>query len=412
MTGAAAGAADGPDYAQAVWSWTEHLRAGGSTPWSAWVAAGSGADTGAPPSWSPPGAAQLELVRRLAEAAPSHGLGPAALGRLADTVLTRSGPGRGLAQQPLSFPSDLPARRFGAPATDPSAVPTAELVRVAVGTLTEQLLEAAGPPPERTELPRRRLTRSPAFALAGAPVTTSVVRRVLGVAGHAEGGRRPLVVLVAEPFDVCLAQVWSGRVQRGAPVRWGGFVDRWAGRRTLPPSADLCALARRWEREVGREQVHVVVAPADAPRVVADLLGVSLDRARHPELRPRWRDLSPAAVDVARRVNAVLNVRADGSRRADAVRACASVLDAVDTPAPPPALPHRFRDWATARATRLTADLRAGGYPVHGDLVRVVPRFESLPTAPRHDDVLRVVVGACLRRAASTSSAGGRSSGE
>ena len=412
MNRPAQGPADGPDYAQAVWSWTEHLRAGGSTPWTAWVASGSGASAHVPPAWDAPGAAQLELARRLAEAAPSREVAPAAYRRLADTVLTRSGPGRGLAQQPLSFPSAGPARRFGAPATDPSAVPSDETFLQHLGTLTEQLLEAPGVPPERTELRRRRLTRSPAFALAGAPFTTSVVRRELGVAGHAEGGRDPRVVVVAEPLDETLAQVWSGRVQRGAPVRWGGFVERWSRRRALPPSADFVRLARQWAREVGRENVHVVVTPDDAPRVVAGLLGVTLGSARHPELRPRWRDLSPAAVDVARRVNAVLNVRAAGPRRDDAVRACAALLDAVDTPAPRLALPERFRDWATARATRLTEDLRADGYPVHGDLVEVVPRFESLPTAPRHDDVLRVVVDACLRRAASTSSAGGRSSGE
>jgi len=395
---------EGPDYAQAVWSWTEHLRSGGSTPWSDWVAAGSGADAPVPPTWSPPGAAQLEVVRRLAGLAPARRVGPAAFEALADVVVTRSGPGRGLAQQPLSFPSGAPGRRFGAPPTDPSAVPPAELVRVAVGTLTQLLLEGPGAPPERTELRRRPLTRSPAFALAGAPVTTSAVRRALGAAGHAEGGRHPRVVVLAEPLDQTLAQVWSARVQRGAPVRWGGFVERWSRRRDLPPSADFVRLARRWRREVGREQVHVVVTPADPARVVADLLGVALGRERHPGLRPRWKDLSPAAVDVARRVNAVLNVRAAGPRRADAVRACATLLAAVDTSVPPLALPERFRDWATTRATRLTDDLRADGYPVHGDLVRVVPRFESLPTAPRHDDVLRVVVDACLRRAASTSS--------
>ena len=63
-------AADGPDYAQTVWSWTEHLRAGGSTPWTAWVASGSGRDARVPPARNAPGAAQLELARRLAEAAP------------------------------------------------------------------------------------------------------------------------------------------------------------------------------------------------------------------------------------------------------------------------------------------------------------------------------------------------------
>jgi hypothetical protein len=365
-----------------------------------------------PPRWSAPGAAQLELVRRLAALAPARGVAPAAFGTLADVVLTRSGPGRGLAEQPLSFPSGAPGRRFGAPPTDPSDVPPTELVRVAVGTLTQLLLESPGGPAERTELRRRRITRSPAFALVGAPVTTSAVRRALGAAGHAEGGRHPRVLVLAEPLDETLAQVWSGRVQRGAPVRWGGFAERWSRRRNLPPSADFAALAGHWARTVGRENVHVVVAPADPARVVADLLGVTLGRARHPHLRPRWKDLSPAAVDVVRRVNAVLNVRAEGARRADAVRACAALLAAVDSPAPRLALPERFRDWATARATRLADDLRAGGYPVHGDLVRVVPRFESLPTAPRHDDVLRVVVDACLRRAASTSSSGGRSSGE
>ena len=406
------GRSDGPGYAQAVWSWAEHLRGGGTTPWSSWVAAGSGGDAEVPPRWGAPGAAQLELVRRLAALAPSRGVGPAAFRTLADVVVARSGPGRGLAEQPLSFPSGAPGRRFGAPPTDPSDVPPAELVRVAVGTLTQLLLESPGRPAERTELRRRRITRSPAFALAGAPVTTSAVRRALGAAGHAEGGRSPRVVVLAEPLDETLAQVWSGRVQRGAPVRWGGFVERWSRRRNLPPSADFATLARHWARSAGRENVHVVVAPADPARVVADLLGVSLGRVRHPELRPRWKDLSPAAVDVARRVNAVLNVRAEGARRADAVRDCASLLAEVDTPGPRLALPGRFRDWATARATRLADDLRADGYPVHGDLVRVVPRFESLPTAPRHDDVLRVVVDACLRRAASTSSSGGRSSGE
>jgi hypothetical protein len=396
---------EGPAYAQAVWSWAEHLRGGGSTPWSTWVASGAGADATVPPTWSAPGAAQLELVRRLAGLAPARGVDPAAFRALADVVVARSGPGRGLAQQPLSFPAGgAPGRRFGAPPTDPSDVPPAELVRVAVGTLTQLLLEGPAAPAERTELRRRRFSRSPAFALAGAPVTTSAVRRALGVAGHAEGGRHPRVVLVAEPLDETLAQVWSGRVQRGAPVRWGGFVERWSRRRTLPPSADFVRLARQWAREVGRERVHVVVAPADPSGTVADLLGVRLGRERHPELRPRWKNLSPAAVDVARRVNAVLNVRAAGPRRAEAVRACASLLAAVDTPAPRLALPERFGEWATARATRLADDLRADGYPVHGDLVRVVPRFESLPTAPRHDDVLRVVVDACLRRAASTSS--------
>ena len=386
----------GPSYEQAVRSWTDHLRGGGTTPWSAWVATGSGADVAVPAGWSVPGAAQLELVRRLALASD---LDAGAFGRLADVVLHRSAPGRGLAQQPLSWPVREGApRRFGAPPTDPSDVPVDELVRVAVGTLTELLLAAPGPgvTPERS---RRRFTRAPAFALAGAPVTTSAVRRALAAAGHGEGGRSPRVVLVAEPFDVALAQVWSARVQRGAPVRWHGFVERWANRPELPPSADYPALARQWAAEVGPDAVHVLVAPRDAVPESARLLGLDVGRVRHRDVQPRWQDLSPASVDVGRRVNAVLTVRAAGPAREAAVRACTAVLVAVADAPSPLTVPEPFRQWTIARARRVADDLREGGYPVHGDLVRIVPRTPGLPNGPRRGDVLRVAVEACLRKA-------------
>ena len=47
-----------------AWSWVEHLRSGGTTPWAEWVR-----EPAAPadvPRGPLPGAAQLELVRRLA----------------------------------------------------------------------------------------------------------------------------------------------------------------------------------------------------------------------------------------------------------------------------------------------------------------------------------------------------------
>ena len=385
-----------PSYEQVARSWTEHLRSGGTTPWAAWVGGDGGSQAIVPRGWSVPGAAQLELVRRLAMVSQLDG---ATFARLADVVLHRSAPGRGLAQQPLSWPVLAGApRRFGAPPTDPSDVPVDELVRVAVGTLTELLLVAPVPAPPRE--PRRgRFTRTPAFALAGAPVTTSVVRRELGAAGHAEGGQSPRVVLLAEPFDVALAQVWSARVQRGAPVRWSGFVERWANRQELPPSVDYPALARQWAAEVGPGEVHVLVAPRDAAAETARLLGLDLGRPRHPALQPRWKELSPAGVDVARRVNAVLNVRAGGAARDIAVAGCATVLASVAGGSGTLAVPEPFREWAGTRARRVADDLREGGYPVLGDLVRIVPRSEGLSSGPRRDDVLRVAVDACLHQA-------------
>lgn len=389
-----------------AWSWTEQLRSGGSTPWSAWLAEEHADQAVAPVGWSPAGAAQLELVRRLAAAAGDRPTGPA-FTRLADLVLSRSGPGRGLAEQPLAWPGGgevAPGRRFGAPPVDPADVPVDELVRLAVGTLTELLL--AGPPLPEPAVPRRRLlTRTPAFRLAGAPVTTSVVRRELGGSGHVEGGRSPRVLLLAEPLDVALAQVWSARVQRGAAVRWRGFVQRWAGRRDLPPSADLPALARHWAGRVGPDRVHVVAAtgsPAGPTGTAAEVLGLPLRPGTRPPAPARCRDLPPAAVDVARRVNGVLGVRTDTQRRAEVVRALVDALDVAGSGAVRTrglTVPADHRDWCADRAEQVTDDLRAGGYPVHGRLEDLVPRFEGLATHPPRAEVLAVALAACLRLA-------------
>ena len=389
---------------RAAWSWTEQLRSGGSTPWSAWLAEERAGDAAGPPAgWSPAGAAQLELVRRLAAAVGDGPSGPA-FTRLADLVLSRSGPGRGLAEQPLASPGGgevAPHRRFGAPPVDPADVPVDELVRLAVGTLTELLL--AGPLVPEPATPRRRLlTRTPAFRLAGAPVTTSVVRRELSGSGHVEGGRLPRVLLLAEPLDAALAQVWSARVQRGAPVRWRGFVQRWAGRRDLPPSADLPALARLWAERVGPDRVHVVAPTGTPTGTAAEVLGLPLRPGTRPPAPARCRDLSPAAVDVARRVNGVLGVRTDPRRRVEAVR---GLVDALDVATPGAArtggltVPAEHRDWCADRAEQVTDDLRAGGYPVHGRLEDLVPRFEGLPTSPPRAEVLAVALAACLRQA-------------
>ncbi|QWZ07609.1 hypothetical protein KRR39_19635 [Nocardioides panacis] len=386
-------------YEQAARSWTEHLRSGGATPWSTWVARPAATDVAVPPGWTMPGAAQLELVRRLADRLARSDDTDAFRG-LADLVIGRSGPGRGRAQQPLSWTGtgDGP-RRFGAPPVDPADVPADELVRVGVGALTELLLRAPDAPAAHPA--RRRLfTRTPAFTLAGAPVTTSVVRQRLEAAGHVEGGDPPRVLLVVEPFDVTLAQVWSARVQRGAPVRWPGFVERWSGRRELPPSADYPALARLWAERVGPAEVHVLVAPVDpvtATRDVARLLDVD-PTPRRALREPRWRDLSPPAADVVRRVNAVLNVRSSASRHDAVARTLVATLGTAGR-RHPLTVPEPFRDWATARSRAVAEELSAGGYSVHGDPEQVVPRFEDVPTRPRLVDVLDVLLDACLDRA-------------
>jgi hypothetical protein len=396
-------------YEQAVWSWSRHLGSGGSTMWQDWLAQGATDEEPVPPGWSPPGAAQLEFLRRVAA---RHDLPPSALRAVAGLVTGRSGPGRGLGQQPLSWPGPRgvgSGPRFGAPPVDPSSVPAEELVRVGSGTLTDLLLSAPEPaseePPRRTLPTRRRRARSPAFALAGAPVTTSAVRRALELAGHVEGGFAPRVVLLAEPFDYALAQAWSARVQRGAPVRWHGFVGRWAGRRELPPSVDLAALAGHWSGRVGPDAVHVVVAPngfEDAARRVAEVLRVGLARRRRPTeaAGDACRDLSPAAVDVARRVNAVLGVRVRRDRHLVVLSRLVRLLAGPGhARGHTLTVPAAAQDWAQRRGEQLAGDLSAGGYRVHGSLDGVLPRLGALATHPRREDALEVVVTACVRQA-------------
>ena len=383
-------------YQQAAWSWTQHLRRGGSTPWLDWQRDWRpDPDVSVPSDWAVPGAAQLELVRRLADRGGAvHGFS-----ELADLVLGRSGPGRGLAQQPLSWTEDR-SPAFGPPPVDPAAVPPEELLRLGVGVLAELLLRSPTPTEDRSSGRRWPLSRSPSFALRGAPVTTSAVRRDLAVAGHAEGGRSPQVVLFAEPLDRALAQAWSVRVQQGSSARWRGFVDRWSARGELPPGVDVARLGEEWSGRVGREAVHVVVAPsssAEATAATAELLDLTTRSGK--EQRLGWPDLEPGAVDLLRRLNGVLGVRAGSEERAHAVRTFLRIFDDSEPAGHRLTVPDRHLPWARDAAQRMADDLAAGGYAVHGRLEELVPDAVGLPSRPRRRDVLRVVMWACLQQA-------------
>jgi hypothetical protein len=262
----------------------------------------------------------------------------------------------------------------------------------------------------------------------GAPVTRSALRRALAEQGYAEGGHRPRVLLAVEPFDDLLAQIWSARVQHGAAVRWHGFVRRWAGRSALPPAADLPAIARSWADRIGVERVHVLVGgdrSSDPAAAAAALLGGSrrrlpaADRGVGRPVRqvvrragrrggrseegvagpePEVRDLPPAAVDVLRRVNAVLSVRVAPERQRSVLPGLVDDLASGATPGPGLTVPRPFQDWAGSRAERITEELRSGGYPVHGSLEGILPRVGGLRTHPSRPDALAVVLAACLRQ--------------
>lgn len=388
----------GPAATAWAWAWADHLRAGGATPWLEWLPTATPSDS-MPGRGTPPGAAQLEFVRRLAERR-ATGVGSAnpSFATLADLVLARSGPGRGPAYLPLLWPGDeRPAsqRRVGAPPVDPSAIPPGELCRVGAGVLVELLVRAEPNPAEPPRPPRRQPRRRPwqrAFHLAGAPATVARVRDALAAAGHVEGGRSPEVVLAAEPLDLLLAQIWSARVQSGAPVRWVAFAARWAARDRLPPSANLSEIAAVWAKRVGPDRVHVVTGP-DPVRQTADLLGVTV-----PASSSTSHELAPAAVDLLRRLNRVLHVRVPQDQIAGHLRRATALLPSAEPTDAVLRVPDAQRAWVDARSRRITDDLRAGGYAVHGDLDRIAPRHVGAPH-PRSADVLDLVLDTCLRAA-------------
>jgi len=368
-----------------------------------------------------PGAAQLELARLLAERAANQTYpDPDARGALIDRALERSGPGRGLLELPLDLAGDLtgdlaadltgkPTDRVGAPATDPADVPAEELVRVGVGLLVVELLRAGAQAGSNRNRRRRRRPFSGSFLLGGAPTTTAAVRAALADAGHLGGGRSPEVLLLAPPLEQMLGQVWSARVQRGAPVSWTDFVGRWSRQVALPPSADLSALARSWAERVGAGRVHVVADP-DPLRTAADLLGIRLrapGRASTPDLLP----LPGAAVDLLRRVNQVLALRVPEDQQA-AFRRVVSASWAsgsrgmpADADEPGIVVPSRHRHWVEEQSARLVKELRRGGYPVHGDLDRITAR-QLGPQRPRRREVLDLVLDVVLEVAAATDMTG------
>ncbi len=387
-------------------AWIDHLRAGGTATWHDWCAAPRTAG-----SWSGPvpGAAQLELVRRLAMRRERRGTvvaGPA-FTDLADRALRRSGPGRGQPDRPLPLPPPsaprprleaAPGQPVGPAPLDPSEVSRSTLVRLGIGLLADLVLDA-GPLPE-APVRRHRPWPRPRLQLVGAPVSVDAVRASLAAAGHREGGRAPEVLLLAQPLDEHLAQVWSTRVQHGAPVRWDTFAGRWARRDALPPSADLPRLAGFWAEQVGASRVHVLVEPAIHD--VASVLG--LRRVPSAAAARDVHDLSAEALDVLRRLNRVLNVRAVADEREGLLRRARTLLPSR-TPRPI-ALPESGREWAERRARRVQEQIRTGGYAVHGDLAALAPRHRGA-VAPRRPEVLTLVLEACLR----TASAGDRGVG-
>lgn len=355
-----------------AWAWVEHLRAGGTTAWSSWLAEGAVGAAGTPDATRVlPGAQNLALLRRLNLAAPG-GVDP----RTADAVLAASATGRG---RPVYTLAGLGPHRWGPPPVDPDTLADAELVRIAASVLADRLVPRA----DRLSVPRAGRPRPwrRRYRLVGDPWWADPARERLVAAGRPPGGAGSVVLVVARPLDEMLADGWTARATSRAAVTY----DRWLGqasRGRLPSATDAYATAETWAERVGRRRVHVVLDPEALP----GLLGV--------RSLPAPPVLGADAVELCRRVAVALGHRVDPATRRGLLREVL-VPRLASLPVGPRrrlGIPARHRDWVAERAEAIRAGIEAGGYPVVGDPA-VLTALGPSTARPRGAGVLELAVG-------------------
>lgn len=377
------------DYADQVRAWAEALRSGSTQTWSDFrrtapdsVANGTASDRAtsrdAVPAPTLPTAAQLEVVRRLADT-----IEVPDFASLADRVLATAGPGRGRVDVPL--PWDAPPE-FGSPAVPPEQLHPDELLRVVAGALTGLLVEqplAPAPVRRRSWRPFRKQ-----FVLLGAPSAKRAIGRALVARGLREGGPKPTYLVFAGPLEDVMAQRWAARIRAGSTIRWRRFWRYCRNHDRIPPAIQAPLLADRLAREVGGGRVHVVLAEdtAGAMATVADILGVRAQPVEEPaEL---------VATDLLRVVNGPLTLAAGRDGRSRIVEQLWPGLVPDEQPRRLGA-PKAHLDWAVRaaerQAERLDEGSRTAGYAVHGDPAIVVPdRQAQLQRSMRRGETLEL----------------------
>lgn len=327
-------------------AWVSHLLGGGTTGWREFRAAPGALE---PSSWTGlvPGAQNLELLRRLNLTAP---IGPDG----AREVLHASLPGRGRPDLRL-IGHRTPA--WGFPPVDPAELPAADLLRVLTGFLAHRL--------HTTELPQlepvraRRWARQ--FELAGNPWQRAQYLDQLRSQRRTPGGPAAHVLVLVTGLDQMLAAQWAWRAHRDPITTWPHWQHLVRKRGRLPLGVDPVQTAQRAAARVGRRRVHIVLDPS----AVADLTGART--LATPAPLP-----SAAAADLARQVSTALVVRTSAERRH---RLMWEVFrqQAAGTGGGQLRVSPGVQEWLGDRAAAMSDQLRAAGYPVHGDLSGLAP---------------------------------------
>ncbi len=303
------------------WGWVAHLREGGCTPWAEFTG------TAAPDAGPFPGAAQLELARRVNLAGGSTDV--------VRRILGTGAPARG--RQEFLLRGAVAERDYGPRPVDPSEVPPAELVRVAVGALAEQLARAPrlpAPAPQR----RRRCARGSG-----------------------------VLALPLAPVDALLYDVWASRAARGPVLPWPQWTVRSAHLERVPAALRFRRRGEEWRATGFRRRVELTAAA----------LGPVIE---------------PEAAEVVRKVQPLLGGLVDPTRRAELVDRVLRPWMEARTGGTALVVPEEARAWARGVAEGIAADVRRAGYPVRGDLGTLWAMAEAGRARPLGERVLEVTV--------------------
>ena len=328
-------------------SWLAHLRAGGTTPWSAYA---TSTNSGSPFDRLGdrlPGAQQLEVLRRLNQTGhPS----PA----LVDRVLRADLVGRGRGDLGLVGDSEAggAGTRFGTPPVDPTELSPTELLRVVTGLLAEDVVNAGVPPRPQPRRPRFRRVR---YRLHGDPWLAVPMRAELTRRGLPPGGGRAVTYLVGRDLGGMLVDAWTRRALVDGAAPWVEWLRKLRRSDRLPARADLARQARWWAGRVGAENVRIVTDPALLPQI----LGIDFPLPQPPVL-------AADALDLARRVSPVVGLFAGPGHREE-LMLHGLVPRLAGVAGTPVVVPARFRDWVEQRARRVHEELTSGDYAVLGD---------------------------------------------
>ena len=339
--------------------WVDHLRAGGTTPWAAWLDAAADVDDPRRGDRLLPGAQQLELLRRLNEAGrPSPDL--------VERVLVASAPGRG--RQDLELLGAVEPLAFGPPPIDPATL-TADDLRPGRGRADRRGRRGG-------RCPAARARQGPSLAhplpVGRRPVAR---RRRCAPSWSRRAGRRVAAGAVVAVVGTDLATMLGPRLDGALLHRrrrrpWDGLLRRHRA------AAAGCRAASTWRRR-----------PRAGPRAGRARPGPGGARPARGRQGRRRTPARRAARRVGGRGRAGPPHRparsGSWSPRRGAPSCCAPCLRPRLSATCPGRLPsYPVGPPGVARGAGpagSSGGLRAGGYPVVGDLDALLPRWPDLP---------------------------------